>query len=102
MSAARDQVGATELRPKPADRIGPNPGDLDRPIADLAQAAEHAAEPRRILQLRPERVELDRDHVAATRPASSGSGSGRAQVLEIVTRRPFSCDSRIESITSRT
>ena len=102
MGGARGQVGAPELCAEPTDRVGPDPGDLDRSIADLAQAAEHAAEPRWILQLRPERVELDRDHVAATRSASIGSSSGRPQVLEIVTRRPLSFDSRIESMTSST
>ena len=64
MRRARDQVRPPQLLSKSTSRHLAQPGDLDRPITDLAQASEHAAEARRILELGPDGVELNRDHQA--------------------------------------
>ena len=102
MARASDQIRAPKLFTESPDRRRPKPCHLDGPVADLAQAAQDAAQAQRILEQVPDGVELDRDHGAATRSASSGSRAGLAQVLEMFTRRPFSCDSNIDSITSST
>src|SRR5439155_1086588 len=70
---AGDKVCSPQLLAEPAHGLGSKARDFDRAISDLAQATEDAAEARWVLELGPDRVELDRDHGAATRPALRGS-----------------------------
>jgi len=78
---AGDKVCSPQLLAEPAHGLGSKARDFDRAISDLAQATEDAAEARWVLELGPDRVELDRDHGAATRPALRGSNGGRAHVV---------------------
>src|SRR6202022_2885426 len=102
MSGTRAQSCSLHLLAEPVYRLRTQAGNLDRPVADFAQAAEYAAEARRVLQQGPNRVELDGDHVAITRLSSSGSRDGGRQLLRTSTRRPVVYDSWIDSMTSST
>src|ERR1700680_48441 len=65
MGGTRDQPGSCELNPEGLVHPRPETRDLDRSVSDLPQPSQHATDPSRILQMLPNRVELDCDHRVA-------------------------------------